>query len=158
MKKLNFVLLAWLVAVPAFALDDAVNTGRFNDTAVDGYDAVAYFTEGKPVEGSNDFEYFWRGGNWRFSSQENLEQFKADPEKFAPQYGGWCAYAMSDKGHTVRTDPEAWTIREGKLYLNYSKNVRKVWREDVNTHIVEANGFYPQTTDINEWLKKEGKL
>lgn len=156
MKKVGFILVvfAWLFAPPAFALDDAVNTGRFNDTAISGYDTVAYFTEGKPVKGSKDFELAWRGGNWRFASQANLDMFKADPQKYAPQYGGWCAYAMSDRGRTVRIDPDAWYIHEGKLYLNYSKRVQNTWLEARDTNIVEADGFYPQTTDIKEWLSK----
>lgn len=136
---------------------DAVNTGRFTDTAIDGYDAVAYFTVGKPVEGSSDYEFAWRGGNWRFANQENLDKFIAAPEMFAPQYGGWCAYAMSDQGRTVRINPQAWYIHNGKLYLNYSKSVQKKWLEDVSTAIVEADGFYPKSTDLGEWLRTEGR-
>ena len=158
MQKVCVTLLLGILTVPALALDDAVNTGRFNDTAIEGYDPVAYFTQGKPVKGSDEFEYAWRGGNWRFASQDSLERFRADPEKFAPQYGGWCAYAMSDRGRTVRIDPEAWTIRNGKLYLNYSQSVRNVWQEAVDANIAEANRFYPQTTDINEWLKRAGTM
>lgn len=155
MKHITAIVLASMWAAHAFALDDAVNTGRFNDIAIEGYDPVAYFVAGTPVAGSKDFQFFWRGGNWRFSSDANLEMFKADPGKYAPQYGGWCAYAMSDQGRTVRIDPEAWTILEGKLYLNYSIRVRTVWIEDVNQNVKEANTFYPQTTDIHEWLDKE---
>lgn len=157
MKKLSLLLFAcsWLFALPAWALDDAVNTGRFNDTAISGYDTVAYFSQQKPVKGSKKFQFNWRGANWRFANQENLQAFKADPQKYAPQYGGWCAYAMSDRGRTVRIDPDAWYIHQGKLYLNYSKSVQKAWLETRDSNIAEADGFYPKSTDINQWLSKE---
>ena len=139
----------------AHALDDAVNTGRFSDTAIDGYDTVAYFLEGRPVEGSREFEVSWRGGTWRFANRENMLAFQADPLKYAPQYGGWCAYAMSDRGRTVRIDPEAWHIHEGRLYLNYSPKVQTVWLQDRQQNITEADGFYPVTTDVGQWEAQE---
>jgi hypothetical protein len=142
-----------LFALPALALDDAVNTGRFNDTAIDGYDTVAYFTQGKPVEGEKKFQFTWLDANWRFASQENLDLFKAMPEKYAPQYGGWCAYAMSDEGRTVRIDNDAWHIHKGKLYLNYSISVQNAWLEDKLTSIVQADGYYPKTTNVNQYLE-----
>lgn len=154
MKKIILVL-SILFSGHALALDDAVNTGRFSDTAIDGYDAVAYHTEQRAIEGSDDHEFEWRGGVWRFASAENRALFAADPEKYAPQYGGWCAYAMSDRGRTVRIDPEAWTLKHGKLYLNYSKRVRSTWLEDLKQNISEADGFYPQTTDVEAWRAKE---
>lgn len=155
--KFATILLLLLASGPALALDDAVNTGRFNSTAIDGYDTVAYFTEGKPVKGSSDYELEWRGGVWRFASQENLQKFTDDPTAYAPAYGGWCAYAMSDRGRTVRIDPEAWFIHDGKLYLNYSKKVQTVWLEALKQNIVEADGFYPKTTDVREWLAREAQ-
>lgn len=151
--KYSSALLFTFFALPALALDDAVNTGRFNDTAIDGYDTVAYFTESKPVEGSKQFVFAWREANWRFSSQANLDLFKQDPEKYAPQYGGWCAYAMSDEGRTVRIDPDAWHIHDGKLYLNYSLSVQKAWFEDKLPNIIQADGFYLQTTNMKQFLQ-----
>ena len=97
----------------------------------------------------------WRGGVWRFANAENLALFKANPTQYAPEYGGWCAYAMSDRGRTVRIDPEAWYIHDNKLYLNYSKRVQNTWLEARDSNIAEADGFYPQTTDINQWLSAE---
>lgn len=146
--KSIFAIITLCLSLPALALDDAVNTGRFNDTAIDGYDTVAYFTESKPVKGDKKFQFTWREANWRFSSQKHLDLFSAHPEKYAPQYGGWCAYAMSDEGRTVRIDEDAWHIHEGKLYLNYSKSVQKTWLENKLSNIAEADGFYPQTTDV----------
>lgn len=148
-------IIALLFASHAFALENAVNTGRLGDTAIRGYDVVAYFTENTAVKGSSKFKFNWRGANWQFSSETNLNAFKAEPLKYAPQYGGWCAYAMSDQGRTVRVDPEAWTIIDNKLYLNFNKKVRKVWLEDVEANIKQADGFYPKTTDVNEWLERE---
>lgn len=95
-------------------------------TAIRGYDPVAYFTEGKPVEGKSEFTQKWNGATWRFASAQNRDRFAAEPAKFAPQYGGYCAWAVS-QGYTASTVPEAWKIVDGKLYLNYSKGVQAQW-------------------------------
>ena len=87
--------------------------------AIRGYDTVAYFTKNKPVKGNPEFQYEWKHGTWFFSSQENLELFKASPEKYAPQYGGYCAYAIAID-QLVPIDPTQFTILDNKLYLNYS--------------------------------------
>lgn len=99
--------------------------------AIRGYDAVAYFKEQRPVEGKNEFKYDWSGATWKFSSLENLNEFKAMPEKFAPQFGGYCAYGISDgDGHKSPTSPDAFTIVDGKLYLNYNLKVRELWHKN----------------------------
>jgi YHS domain-containing protein len=136
-----------LFSLSAFAADDAVNTGRFNDTAIDGYDTVAYFTQNKPVEGNKSHQIKWRDANWYFSSEENKALFLATPEKYAPQYGGWCAYAMSE-GDTARIDPDAFIIYNNKLYLNYNKNVQDVWLEEKLSNIKKADHFYPIETNV----------
>jgi YHS domain-containing protein len=107
-----------------------------------GYDPVAYFTTGKPVKGIEDFEYQWMNAMFRFSSKENLDLFKKDPEKYSPQYGGYCAYAVS-QNYTASVDPEAWDIVNGKLYLNYSKSVQKKWREKRDEYIASADKNWP---------------
>jgi YHS domain-containing protein len=91
--------------------------------AIKGYDPIAYFTEQRPVKGSEAYEYLWKGASWRFASSEHLSLFKADPEKYAPKYGGYCAYAIS-QGKIADIDPEAWTVFEGRLYLNLNKDVQ----------------------------------
>lgn len=96
--------------------------------AIDGYDPVAYFTEGKPREGSSQFTHKWMGATWRFASAKNRDAFAASPEKYAPQYGGYCAWAVS-QGYTASTDPNAWKIVDGKLYLNYSLGVQRQWEQ-----------------------------
>ena len=107
-----------------------------------GYDAVAYYQQSAPVKGSSQFRYQWRGATWLFANAENRELFQADPERYAPQYGGYRAYAVS-KGHTASIDPEAWKIVDGRLYLNYSKGVQKKWAEDVPGNIVNADRNWP---------------
>ena len=134
--------LSLVVAVPAALAKDPIYTSSFGDLAVSGYDAVAYFKEGKPVEGSDDHEVEWQGATWRFSSAANKAAFEADPEAYAPQYGGYCAWAVS-QGYTASTVPEAWKIVDGKLYLNYSKGVQSTWEQDIPGNIAKANGHWP---------------
>jgi len=112
--------------------------------AIKGYDPVAYFTESKPVEGKSEFTHKWMGANWRFSSAENRDKFAAMPEKYAPQYGGYCAWAVS-QGYTASTIPDAWKIVDGKLYLNYSKGVQKQWQAGgPRKLIVAGNANWPK--------------
>ncbi len=135
-----------LVAPAAFAAKDQVYTGTFSNLAVGGYDPVAYFTDGKPVEGSGDFEYEWNGATWHFANQANLDAFKADPEHYAPQYGGYCAWAVS-QGYTASAVPEAWRIVNDKLYLNYSKGVQEKWSQDIPGNIDKANHNWPKVLE-----------
>jgi YHS domain-containing protein len=110
--------------------------------AIRGFDPVAYFTEKRPVEGASDITTDWRGATWRFASEENRARFLADPAAFAPQYGGYCAYAVA-KGTTASIDPEAWRIVDGKLYLNYSPSVQLQWAADIPGHIAKADANFP---------------
>lgn len=133
------LLAGW--ALPALGLEP-INSSFFSG-AIKGYDPVAYFTDGKPVKGSRQFAYTWRGATWRFASREHLELFRADPERYAPQYGGYCAWAVA-QGSTVGIDPAAWSIVEGKLYLNYSKKVRRQWLEDAPGNIRKGDANWPK--------------
>ena len=110
--------------------------------AIRGTDPVAYFTQGRPVEGSTEFAYEWNGATWLFSSALNRARFISDPEAYAPQYGGYCAFAASE-GNLASTVPEAWTIVDGKLYLNYSLEVQQLWLRDVPGNIAKANANWP---------------
>jgi YHS domain-containing protein len=110
--------------------------------AIKGYDVVAYFQQGQPSKGSAAFTHQWMGATWWFTSAENRDRFVASPERYAPQYGGYCAYAVS-QGHTASIDPEAWKIVDGKLYLNYSKGVQKKWSEDVPGYIKKGDANWP---------------
>ncbi|MEO6722963.1 MAG: YHS domain-containing (seleno)protein [Ferruginibacter sp.] len=114
--------------------------------AINGYDAVAYFTESKPVQGKDELVYSWNNARWYFSSQQNLDSFKVVPEKYAPQYGGYCAYGLSE-GHKAPTSPIAWTIVDGKLYLNYNSDVLKLWSKDRLERIEKADKNWPEIKD-----------
>nr|WP_281422932.1 YHS domain-containing (seleno)protein [Thaumasiovibrio subtropicus] len=126
---------------PAMALDEVYSD--FFGNAIEGYDPVAYFSEGKALKGDKAWELEWKGADWRFSSQANLAAFKENPEKYAPQYGGYCAWAVS-QGYTAKIDPEAWHIHDGKLYLNYNASVQSTWQQDIPGNIVKADQNWPQ--------------
>ncbi len=131
-----------LAAMPA-ALQAATPKIYSNrGVAVDGSDVVAYFTEGAPVEGSPEFSHDWNGVTWHFASAANRDTFAADPAKYAPQYGGYCAWAVSE-GYTASTTPEAWKIVDGKLYLNYSRRIQRRWEKDIPARIAAADANWP---------------
>lgn len=142
-----FAQLAFLLVVfsaPALA-KEPVYQGLLG-VAIEGTDPVAYFTEGRPVAGKREISFDWNGATWRFASEENKAKFAADPERFAPQYGGYCAWAVSE-GYTAPTTPEAWNIVDGKLYLNYSKPVQAQWQDDIPGHIASANANWPKVLE-----------
>lgn len=148
-RPLLLGLLALLLATLASAAAP-INTlkpgllGQYKagDVAILGYDPVAYFTEGKPVQGKADLAHIWNGAQWQFASAEHRELFKAAPEKYAPQYGGYCAYGAS-RDYLVKIDPEAFSIIGGKLYLNYNAEVQKLWAADPQGFIQKADANYP---------------
>jgi YHS domain-containing protein len=116
--------------------------------ALKGYDPVAYFTAGEPTPGADQYTYSWMGAKYRFASAENLERFKAAPEKYAPQYGGYCAYAMS-LNRIADIDPHRWAIMDGKLYLNNGFVAQSLWSLDKHGSIVAADkhwAVFPKTT------------
>jgi hypothetical protein len=129
-------------ALPAMAREAPVYTGLFSSVAVSGYDPVAYFTDGKPVEGRKEFSTRWMNVDWRFASAQNRDLFVANPEKYAPQYGGYCAWAVS-QNKTASADPKVWKIVGGKLYLNYDQDIQKKWEADTPGHIARANHNWP---------------
>jgi YHS domain-containing protein len=139
--QLCAVVILFTVTSPVQALDK-INTTFFGNLAVQGYDTVAYFTQNKAVEGSERFQYQWQGVNWRFSSAQHLGLFKADPAAYAPQYGGYCAYAVSHND-TASIEPEQFTVLKGKLYLNYSRNINNEWSEDREGYIKLADKNWP---------------
>ena len=138
--------LAALALAPASALRlHAAESGAvFSEggAALGGTDPVAYFTEGRPVAGSPAITHDWQGATWRFASEENRAAFAADPASYAPQYGGYCAWAVAE-GYTASTTPDAWRIEGGKLYLNYSRRVQRQWERDIPGNIARANANWP---------------
>ncbi len=135
--------LAVAMAQPAVAAKPSVYTGVFSKVAVSGYDPVAYFAVSKPVEGSKAFTASWQGAEYRFASAANRDRFKADPARYAPQYGGYCAWAVS-QGYTASADPNVWKIVDGRLYLNYDASVGRKWASDIPGHIAKANANWPK--------------
>lgn len=142
---LGVVVGSLFVSGSAYAVDP-VYTPVFSDKAIRGYDTVAYFTQNKAVEGRDEFATEYMGARWLFASQEHLDLFTQDPEKYAPQYGGYCAYAVSQNS-TASIQPELFTIVEGKLYLNYNESVNDKWRANKANFIVEADKHWPTLVD-----------
>jgi YHS domain-containing protein len=110
--------------------------------AIRGHDPVAYFEQKGPVKGSKRFAHAWSGATWHFASAENRDRFAADPERYAPRYGGYCAYAVAS-GYTADIDPAAWSIVDGRLYLNYSLRVRERWSRDIPGNIRKGDANWP---------------
>lgn len=140
MKKLVTILFVIFAFHPTFAQSSEVFTT--DEGAIHGYDPVAYFTEGRPLKGKKEFSILWNGAQWSFSSKENLETFKSNPEKYSPQYGGYCAYGTSE-GHKAPTQPDAYTIVNDKLYLNYNKEVKTEWSKNQKERIEKADKNWP---------------
>lgn len=114
-----------------------------NGLAIDGYDPVAYFTEKKPVKGVPEFRADYHGSTFQFVSVDHRDAFAADPAKYAPQYGGYCAYGVA-KGYKAKIDPEAFSVVHGTLYLNYSDAIRMRWLSDVPGYIQQADANWPE--------------
>ena len=145
-------LLAFAAFVPMLALSGPalagkaeIDTGAMEGIALGGNDAVSYFANA-PVKGSDEFSTDWKGAKWKFTSAANRDAFVAAPDKYAPQYGGYCAYAVS-KGATAPGDPAVFTVQDGKLYMNFSPAVQVTWKQDVPGNITKANGNWPKVLE-----------
>ncbi len=112
-----------------------------NGVAIKGYDPVAYFTQNKAVIGNDSITMEWSGSIWKFVSKDNLKIFALEPIKYAPAYGGFCAYGASEK-HLSPTDPTAFTIVNNKLYLNYNLKVKEFWIKDTTSRIKSADNYW----------------
>lgn len=149
MKK-TAILLLILVWGISFAQNDARRMDQFNlknKIAIQGYDPVGYFNEGKAIKGKNDLAVSYQGVVYKFSSIQNKEAFLKNPSKYEPQYGGWCAYAMGSSGEKVEINPETFKIVEGRLYLFYNayfNNTLKSWNKDQTSLMAKAD---------NNWRK-----
>ena len=138
-----------IATIGAFALRTGtasagpVFEGANEGVAINGYDPVAYFTQQQPVEGSGEHTFEWNGATWRFATARNRDAFAAAPERYAPQYGGFCAFAMA-QGQKVRTDPAAFSIVGDKLYLNYDLPIRDRWNADRADLITAADERWPK--------------
>jgi YHS domain-containing protein len=145
MKKIiitSVIVLAVCFPVAAQQSPVFIHSGK----AIRGYDPVSYFIDGKPLPGKEELTYKWNNADWYFSDQQHLDSFKVNPEKYIPQYGGYCAYGMYE-GHKAPTDPNAWTIVNGKLYFNYNLKVRELWKDKREEKIEAADKNWPAVKD-----------
>jgi len=134
------------LAEVAHARSPEIYTGLLSATALGGYDPVAYFTESRAVAGKRDITFKWKGVTWRFATESNRDIFKEKPDAYAPQYGGYCAWAVS-RGYTAKGDPRYWKVVDGKLYLNYDAGVQKDWEKDIPGNIGRADMNWPKVLD-----------
>jgi len=148
-KCLVFLLIATVVSVSwlgsAVAGSSPAPVASVNSTdglALKGYDSVAYFTDGHPTKGEEHYSFQWKGVTYRFASAENLQRFKAEPEKYLPQYGGYCAYAMS-LDRIADIDPYRWAIVGGRLYLNNGFIAQDLWSLNRSGNIASADRNWP---------------
>ncbi len=141
-KSVLLGLTALFSAVAFTASADEITTFTKGGTAIGGTDPVAYFTEGKPVAGTDEFTAVNNDVTWKFSSAENRDLFEADPAKYAPQYGGYCAWAIA-QGKTAKGDARRWAVVDGKLYLNYNKGIQKRWDKKRAEFITSGDQNWP---------------
>lgn len=146
MKSSILILAVLFSSVFSYAQNAEVFSTK--EGAINGYDAVSYFTDNKPVKGDSKFTLTWDNATWYFSSKNNLELFKSSPATYAPQYGGFCAYATS-KGAKAPTMPDAWTIVNGKLFLNYNTDVQKIWSKEKDVLIKKADENWPTVKKLS---------
>jgi len=137
----GLVAVALLLGGLAQADNPPVSTDEAG-RAIRGYDAVAYFADGQPQPGSEAFSHDWQGAVWLFASAAHRDAFKAEPARYAPQFGGYCAYAIS-KGHAVEARPEVWSIVDERLYLNLGPGAQQKWQADVPGNIARAVNNWP---------------
>jgi YHS domain-containing protein len=130
---------AWI----APASGSEIYTDIIRGTGAGGFDVVAYVNAGRPVQGSAQFSHVWNGATWRFANAANRDAFAAEPERFAPAYGGHCAWAAA-QGYKAKGDPRHWKIVGGRLFLNYDASVQKTWETDIPGFIVSADGNWPR--------------
>ena len=142
---LSVIIIQAVFVNTALAVKPVYSGGK-ERAAIRGFDPVAYFTEGRPIKGQEYLNYEYKGANWWFSSEQNRTAFINNPEKYSPQYGGYCAYAVAN-GTTAAIKPKYFSIHQGKLYLNYSKSVFKKWTKNKDTYIMEANKEWPALVD-----------
>ena len=159
-KILGFILFAAVALIAAGCSGLGGKTAQVNQDgrglALEGYDAVAYFKENLPREGKPEFTTDYNDAKWQFASKENLDAFTKEPAKYAPQYGGYCAWAVGHN-YTAKGDPQAWKIVDGKLYLNYNKDVQAKWAEDIPKYITDGDQNWQNLAGKAEESRKDKK-
>ncbi|MFY3773974.1 YHS domain-containing (seleno)protein [Marinobacter salsuginis] len=145
-RQLLLITFALFVSASAWASEPAVYTGLLGNTGAGGYDTVSYFETGKPTKGSREYTAEYLGVTWRFASPGNLARFEASPDRYAPAYGGYCAWAVAN-GYLAKGDPQHWAIRDGRLYLNYNQSVQDRWLKDTEEFIRQADANWPKVLE-----------
>lgn len=149
MRKLAVTMILVLAVASAFAEKRLVNVDK-SGVALKGYDPVAYFTDNAPVKGDSRFSSTYRGATYYFANDEHKKLFESDPTKYEPQFGGFCAYGVS-KGYTVKIEPDAFQVVDGRLLLQYDKSVREKFQQDTTGNLKRADSNWPGI------LEKQGK-
>ena len=132
-------------APKAFAGPDKIYTSWRNNLAVGGYDVVSFY-QGNPVQGRSKLFVNWKGARWQFSTNANLETFMAEPNKYEPAYGGYCAWALAHN-KLAKGKPKHWTIQDGRLFLNFNRQIKNRWLENIDAFIIEGDKYWPQVLD-----------
>jgi YHS domain-containing protein len=145
-RLLLLITAALLATASALASESPVYTGLLSNTGAGGYDTVSYFEAEKPAEGSADYVTHYQGVKWRFANAENLARFKENPERYVPAYGGYCAWAVS-QGYLAKGDPAHWSIKQGRLYLNYNQSVQDTWLQSPDEFIQQADANWPKVLE-----------
>jgi YHS domain-containing protein len=143
MKKITTLAGIVLLLLPLYSFAQTSEVFSNESGAIKGYDPVAFFTDSKAVKGTKEFTHEWNGATWHFASKKHKDLFIANPEKYAPQYGGYCAYGTAD-GHKAPTETDTWTIVDSKLYFNYNQNVKALWNKDQANLIKKADEQWPK--------------
>lgn len=141
MKKAVMLLIIIFFGITGALKAQNKEIFQTEDGAIKGYDVVAYFKNNKAVKGNQKYNYEWNGAKWYFSSKENMKTFKDSPEKYIPQYGGYCAFGYA-QGHASPTEPDVFSVIDGKLYLNYNQKVQQMWNKDIPGFIGKADKNY----------------
>lgn len=146
--RLNIIVLIGLcfgalalTALSAFAKSDQIYTSWRNQQAVGGYDVVSFFS-GRPMKGDSKISTVWNGALWQFSTQGNLDAFLDEPQKYAPAYGGYCAWALA-KNKLAKGSPKYWTLKDEVLYLNFNQKIQTRWLNDVEGFIIKGDNNWP---------------
>lgn len=150
MKKILILTVLLITNTFLFAGQTMQPVNAKNGVALRGYDVVSYFKDAKPTKGDKKFQHTWNGAKWFFANEANKSLFALNPGKYAPQFGGYCAYAAS-KNYIYDADPQFWKIVDNKLYLNYNGDAKQIWEQDIPGNIKKGHENWPQL------MKKETK-
>ena len=142
------IITLWTILIVCSCTSKHGNAEIFviDGKAIRGYDAVAFHLDHKAVPGKNSYTYQWKKAIWQFASAAHLDSFKLNPEKYAPRYGGYCAYGTAE-GHKAQTEIDTWTISQGKLYFNYNNEVKQLWMKDQQAYIYKADKLWTKVKD-----------